>query len=261
MADRSPFADTAPYYRFRAPYPAACFDHVREVFGLDGESRVLDLGCGPGTLSIPFSRFVGEVVAVDPDAGMLAQGRADGADRPNIRWLHGRAEELSPSLGTFRVVTLGQSFHWMERDRVLTLLSTLVEDGGGLALINPGGRRPQESWEETANAVVTAFLGKRPRHPGANPQEPEHEPALRRSKHFSDFTVREFHSEIVRDIASIQGYLYSTSGAAKPLFGDRTAEFERALRDALLKLNPSGIFRERLETEVQIAPRIAVPAP
>ncbi len=255
--DRSPFAEAAPYYRYRAPYPPACFEHIRAAFGLDATCRVLDLGCGPGTLSIPLSRIAGEVVALDPDAGMLAQGEADAADRRNIRWLLGHAENLSPTLGTFRVVTMGQSFHWMERDRVLKALATIVEDGGGLALFNPGKRRPQESWEETANQVVTAFLGKRPRDPRANPQEPGHEPSLLRSKYFHHFEACEFQSEIVRDIPSILGNLYSSSGAAKSLFGTRVAEFERALTDALLKQNPSGVFHERLETEVMIVPKQA----
>jgi 2-polyprenyl-3-methyl-5-hydroxy-6-metoxy-1,4-benzoquinol methylase len=34
-----------------------------------------DLGCGPGTIAIPLSRTVAEVVAVDLDADMIAEGR------------------------------------------------------------------------------------------------------------------------------------------------------------------------------------------
>jgi ubiquinone/menaquinone biosynthesis C-methylase UbiE len=250
--ERSPFAEAAPYYRFRAPYPPACFDYVRDAFGLDGTHRALDLGCGPGTLSIPLSHIAGEVVAADPDPGMLAQGQADGAGRANIAWLQGRAEDLPPRLGTFRVVTMGQSFHWMDRDAVLNVLSGVVEDGGGLALFNPGKRRPQESWETAAATVVARFLGRRPRDPRANPQEPAHEPALLRSTHFFHYEAREFAGEIVRDIASIFGNLYSSSGAAKSLFGGRLGAFEDALHAALIKLNPSGVFHERLETEIMI---------
>ncbi len=34
-------------------------------------SRVLDLGCGPGTLSLPLSRLGAEVTALDISSGML----------------------------------------------------------------------------------------------------------------------------------------------------------------------------------------------
>jgi SAM-dependent methyltransferase len=256
----SPFEAAASYYdRFRAPYPPETFDHVVAAFGLGPGSRVLDLGCGPGTLAIPLSRRVAEVVAVDPDAGMLAEGQRLAAERDAgaIRWVHASAEAVCGELGDFDVVTMGQSFHWMRRDQVLEALGRVVRDGGGLAHIAPGRRRPQEGWEPIAAEVVTRYLGERPRHPGANPDEPENEPSLRRSAHFHTLTRREFPSSITRDFASIIGLIYSISSTAKPLFGDRADDFERELTAALLRANPSGVFESRIETEVLIVPKAA----
>ena len=204
----SPFAGTARYYHhFRAPYAQAAFDFIVEACDLSEGARALDLGCGPGTVAIPLSRTVAEVVAVDPDADMIAEGRrlAASRGRQNIQWLQSRAEDISPGVGPFRVTTIGQAFHWMDRDEVLRKLALLIADGGGLALVNPGKRRPQESWEPVANQIIAKFLGPRTRHPKSNPQEPEHEPALRRSEYFSEYTAREFPSTITRDINSIIG--------------------------------------------------------
>lgn len=251
----SPFADVAATYdRFRAPYPPEAFDYIRSIFSLHDGAYALDLGCGPGTIAIPLANAVAEVVAVDPDEGMLTEGERLAAEqgRRNIRWVRARAEEISADLGRFRIVTMGQSFHWMDRDLVLERISQLVEHDGGLALINPGKRRPQESWEGVANQVVARYLGHRGRHPGMS-SEPEHEPALRRSAHFFRFTAREFPSRIERDIASILGCVYSSSSAARRLFGNEVAEFELELSKSLLRLNPSGVFKESLETEVVIA--------
>ncbi len=124
---------------------------------------------------------------------MLAEGRrqAKTAGRGNIRWLHAPAESISPRLGRFKAAVMGQSFHWMDRDRVLETLSVLIEDGGGLAMVNPGRRRPQESWEPTAFEVVARFLGPTQRHPLANP-EPENEPAFRRSRGFAGLETRTY---------------------------------------------------------------------
>jgi hypothetical protein len=143
----------------------------------------------------------------------------------------------------------------MDRDEVLRKLTFLIEQGGGLALVNPGKRRPQESWEPTASRIIAKFLGPRTRHPKSKPQEPEHEPALRRSECFSKFTTREFLNTITRDIYSIIGCIYSISSSAKSLFGDNAKTFETELSEALLSLNPVGVFNEHIETEVVIVPK------
>jgi ubiquinone/menaquinone biosynthesis C-methylase UbiE len=258
--DASPFAGTAPYYdRFRAPYAQAAIDFIVERYSLSKGVRVLDLGCGPGTIAIPLSYTAGEVVAVDPDPDMIAEGQrlAASRGRQNIQWLRSRAEDIPLGAEPFRVTTIGQAFHWMDRGEVLRKLAILIADGGGLALVNAGKRRPQESWEPVADQIVAKFLGPRTRHPKSNPQEPEHEPALVRSECFSNFTAHEFPSTIARDINSIIGYVYSRSSSARPLFGDNAKAFEAELTKALLSLNPAGVFNERVETEVVIAPKIA----
>jgi hypothetical protein len=84
----------------------------------------------------------------------------------------GKAEDISVAIGPIRVTTIGQAFHWMSRDEVLQRLALLITDGGGLTLVNPGKRRPQESWEPIANQIVEEFLGPRTRHPKSHPQEP-----------------------------------------------------------------------------------------
>jgi ubiquinone/menaquinone biosynthesis C-methylase UbiE len=258
--DGSPFAGTARYYhRFRAPYAQEAFDFIVQAYDLSEGVRALDLGCGPGTIAIPLSYTVAEVVAVDPDADMIVEGRhlAASRGRQNIQWLQSRAEDISTGAGQFRVTTIGQAFHWMDRDEVLWKLAFLIADGGGLALVNPGKRRPQESWESVANQIVAKFLGPRTRHPKSNPQEPEHELALRRSEYFSKFAAHEFPSTITRDVNSIIGCVYSISSSARPLFGDNAKAFEAELSKALLSLSPAGVFNEHVETEIVIAPKRA----
>jgi ubiquinone/menaquinone biosynthesis C-methylase UbiE len=251
--DASPFAGTAPYYdRFRAPYAQTAIDFIVERYSLTNGVRALDLGCGPGTIAIPLSNTVGEVVAV-------AEGRrlAASRGRRNIQWLWSRAEDMPLGVEPFRVATIGHAFHWMDRDEVLRKLAILIADGGGLALVNAGKRRPQEDWEPIVDQIVAKFLGPRTRRPKSNPQEPEHESALVRSEYFSNFTAHEFPSTITRDINSIIGCVYSKSSSARPLFRDNAKAFEAELTKAMLNLNPTGVFNAQVETEVVIAPKRA----
>ena len=61
------FRGTAWHYaRFRPGCPDALLDLLVERFGLDGDGRLLDVGCGTGQLSLPLAGYVREVVGMDP---------------------------------------------------------------------------------------------------------------------------------------------------------------------------------------------------
>src|SRR5262245_3965122 len=138
--DRLLFEGTARYYaRYRPPYPAELFASLSSDFGLGDGGTILDLGCGTGQLALPLSRTGGTVWALDPDPDMIAEGvRAQAAgEHGNIRWVLGRGEDIaSMGLPAVRLCTMGASFHWMDRDLVLTALDGIIEPGGGLALVS-----------------------------------------------------------------------------------------------------------------------------
>ncbi|HEY2048405.1 MAG TPA: class I SAM-dependent methyltransferase [Caulobacteraceae bacterium] len=250
------FRGAAAFYdRFRAPYAEAAIEFAAKRLGLGHNSRIIDLGCGPGTLARRFAPRVAEVIAMDPDADMLAEGRrlATSEGTSNITWMQAGSAELGGLSGAFRGAVMGQSFHWMDRDQVLSDFHRLIEDGGGIALINPGRRRPQESWEPVAEEVVERYLGRRAPHPQKN-AEPHHEPALRRSS-FEITDDVEFASTITRDIPSIIGAVYSVSSSTQRLFGDRLGDFERDLEAALRRACPGGVFQKTIETGVIVAIR------
>lgn len=68
--------------------------------------RLLDCGCGPGSITVGFARFVapGEVVGVDVDANHIAMAKARAADIPNIRLEVASAYEIPFPDESFDVV-------------------------------------------------------------------------------------------------------------------------------------------------------------
>lgn len=257
MADL--FASTAHYYaRYRPGYPAGVFAQLRIAFGLDGTGRLLDLGCGTGEVARPLHTDFAEVVGVDRSPEMIteAQQQSRHAGITNIQWLCMPAEDISPQLGSFRLVTLGNSFHWMDQDAVLSTAYDLLEPGGGVAILgNPGGIWDgQAAWEQAVRAVLVRQLGSRRRTLAGTFRDEEgaEKAALARSR-FVNVTMGQYRWERPVDIDTILGELYSTSFANQALLGNQAAAFAAEVRQSLLALEPTGRFIQQLRTEYNFA--------
>ena len=187
-----------------------------------------------------------------------AKKRAEKSGVKNIRWELGRAEDISPDMGSFRLVTFGASFHWVEQDKVLPQIYEMLEPGGGLVIVSGSSsiwRNPEkEAWKDKCKEVIQRYLGEKRRAGNSCYVELKErfEDILSRSQ-FRSFEKWEHLSERKKTIDEIIGLLYTTSFARKDFFGDRLEEFERELERELLKLNPTGEFTEKVQTEALLA--------
>lgn len=138
-------------YDRRLPYPNEVFDVLLGLI-TDQPRRALDLGTGTGDLARPLARQLEWVDAVDLSPAMIARGRAlpDG-DRPNLRWLVGRAEEveLTPP---YALITAGESLHWMDWEVLLPRLKPLLSAHAYLAMVY---RRERDTpWQPELDALI-----------------------------------------------------------------------------------------------------------
>ena len=102
--DDSVFHGTAAYYRTgRYPYAPGLAEALTTRLGLDGSGRLLDAGCGPGTVALAFARLFEAVVGLDPDPDMIAEATRAAAEAgvSHASWVRARAESLPDALGTF----------------------------------------------------------------------------------------------------------------------------------------------------------------
>ena len=255
----SRFRSAGPYYvRFRPRYPSSLIAALAQSCRLDGSGRLLDLGCGPGFLAIALAPHVAEAVAMDPEPEMLAlAAEAAAAAGVALTLVGGGSGDLGPALGRFRLVTMGRSFHWMERDATLAALDALVCDGGAVAVLGEQHVEPPEgdwrtAWKAVARKWTGAAGGSRPRRddPGWLP----HEAVLRRSA-FSQVERLAVAEERATDLEALVGRAYSMSASTPAALGDRRAAFEADLRQALMPFLRQGTIRESVEFEALLARR------
>ncbi len=256
------FRSTAWYYaRYRSEYPAEVFAFLAQRLRLDGTQQALDLGCGTGHVALPLAAHVADVIAVDPEAAMLDEGRQLAAERgvANVHWRRGDSFGLTElALPPLDLCTMGASFHWMDRPKVLEVLDGLVRPDGGVAVISGGapGAGTKPAWDAVIAEVRMRWLGPTRRAGSGSYSHPteRHEDVLRASP-FSALETWNCTRDLTRDLDSVVLAQFSYSYSAPALLGDDRGAFEADLREALRAFNPSGTFTESVRTEVLLATR------
>jgi SAM-dependent methyltransferase len=235
MGER-PFRSTVPFYVSHRPrYPEELIRLLADTAGLTAQSRVLDLGTGPGHVAIPLARYVGEVVAVDVEPEMLA-ALAEAAPA-NVRPVEARAEDIDASWGPFDLVTAGRSFHWFDEAVVMPRLAKVTP---ALALLGDHGAGAQGK----AVAIARELLGDEPKERRWRFVE-----LLERSP-FSQVTQLSVDVERTWTHDDLLRLAYSTSVASVERLGDRREEFERRVRTEL-----PPVSRDRVSVDALVGRR------
>lgn len=115
---------------------------------LQPSQRVLDVGCGTGSLAVLIKqRYPGvEVVGLDPDENAIARAKRK-AQRAGVRiqFDTGFSDPLPYPAGSFDRVFSSFMFHHLDRDvkaKTLREIRRVLNDGGGLHLLDFAGPAP-----------------------------------------------------------------------------------------------------------------------
>lgn len=256
--DSSLFDGAAGYYRRgRIPYAEGLAGSLAEVLGLDGRGRLLDVGCGPGVIALRLAHLFDHVIGLDPDADMLDEARRAAGQRgsTNVSWVRLRAEELPAGMGTFRVITFAQSFHWMDRPKVASAVGSMLEPGGAVVQIDPGrdgiaaGHAPTGPYPAAPFAAIDslrrAYLGPdRRAGQGFRNTSPSGEDEIFQAAGFLPETCVSVADDRILDRSTddLVAWVFSASSTAPHLFGEGLRQFEADLREVLVDASPSGHF-------------------
>jgi SAM-dependent methyltransferase len=270
--DPTIYLGCAVHYRSgRPPYSPQLERFFAEELGPDTTARLLDVGCGPGILTVRLAPLFAQAVGLDPDAEMLAEGRRAAHERglSNIRWVKALAEDLPAAApGPFRLVTFGQSLHWTDELAVAEAVYDMLEPGGMLALVgNTVEGRPRPPWAGTPipHAEITATLE---RYLGPSKRAGQGHATVRHHR-LEDVLVRTRFGppqwaflpgvpDLLRDTESVLSGYFSFSWAAPHLFGEQAPAFADEIRALLASRSPQGLFWDWPgDTEIVFARRAA----
>ncbi|TNH22417.1 class I SAM-dependent methyltransferase [Micromonospora orduensis] len=259
--DETLYAGSASHYSVgRWDYPPELAEAVDTALDLDGTGRLLDVGCGPGSLTLLLAPLFEAAVGIDADRDMLAeaQRRAGDVGVTNVEWRHLRAEDLPADLGTFRVVTFAQSFHWMDRPLVARRVRDMLAPDAAWVHVGATTHQgvagddalpyPRPPWRRI-DELVASYLGPIRRAgqgwlPGGTAGGEEE---VMRAAGFTGPTRITVEQGMVveRPVDEVASAVFSLSSSAPHLFADRLPAFEADLRSLLTAAARDGLFAER----------------
>jgi SAM-dependent methyltransferase len=255
--DPTIYEGVAPHYRRgRPPYSPQLEAVLTQELDLDGRGRLLDIGCGPGILTVRLAHLFDEAVGLDPDREMVAEARRAADERriTNAHWVNAVAEALpGVAPGPYRLVTFGQSFHWTQQARVAEVVRDMLEAGGAVALIGhavegrpvPPSPGPPPIPHQEIMALVERYLGSTKRAgQGLAPGGGERFEDILLDSGFAsvETTFVPGVTDLVRDAESVLAGYFSFSFSAPRLFGDRIDDFAADVRELLALRSSSGLF-------------------
>lgn len=112
---------------------------MRAFIGARAEDDLLDIACGPGSLTLDLAPHVRSATGLDITPAMLDQARAAQAERgiANARFVEGDAAALPFADASFDVVTSSAAFHHFEApEKVLSEMVRACRPGGRVVIVD-----------------------------------------------------------------------------------------------------------------------------
>jgi SAM-dependent methyltransferase len=133
---KSRFSDRVEdYERGRPGYPEELYDVLLGWAGATFTSILLDLGAGTGLSCAPLVRRGLHVVAVEPNAEMLAAAQRRLGGEPNFEARAGSAEQTGLDDASVDLVLAAQAFHWFDPAATRAELARVLRPPRRVALV------------------------------------------------------------------------------------------------------------------------------
>ena len=145
-ANRASWYDSVAeaYDRTRPRYPAKILAQMQSKAQLQPDKSVLEIGAGPGIVSIELAKFGADLVCIEPSLSACELARRKYAAYPNVEFINSTFEDWS-SDRKFDAVVAATSFHLISPEVRNAKTAAVLKDNGLLILL--WNTPPQPSYE------------------------------------------------------------------------------------------------------------------
>ncbi len=127
------YTSLADAYLKRPDYADAAVDAMLLIADLEKGGRVCDVGAGVAHLTLMLAKRGLNIVAVEPNDAMRANGIKRTEKFADVRWYEGTGEATGQMAQSFDMVTFGSSFNVCDRQQALKETARILKPDGWFA--------------------------------------------------------------------------------------------------------------------------------
>ncbi len=123
------------YNQVRPRYPQGLIEQVVEIAQLSTNSKILELGCGPGTATIAFAQLGCSMTCLEPNPDFFRLAEHNCQPYSNVKIENTFFEEWQLKPFEFDAVLAATSFHWISPEIGYPKVANALKDSGYLILL------------------------------------------------------------------------------------------------------------------------------
>ena len=143
----SPAAEA--YDQVRPRYPQDLIRQVIDIVQLSSDSKILEIGCGPGTATVGFTELGSSILCLEPNPDFYQLAQRNFQQYPQIKIQNLSFEEWTLETEKFDAVLAATSFHWIPSDVGYPKAAQALRKNGYLILL--WNKQLQPSYEVYQN--------------------------------------------------------------------------------------------------------------
>ncbi|MBD2534055.1 class I SAM-dependent methyltransferase [Nostoc flagelliforme FACHB-838] len=151
----SPAAEA--YNRARPRYPQQLIKQVVEVAQLFSESKILEVGCGPGTATTSFAQLGYSMKCLEPNPDFLKLAQQNCQTYPDVEIQNTSFEEWKLEVGQFDAVLAASSFHWISPEIGYAKAASALKDNRYLILLWNKELQPRYEVYQSLSEIYQAY--------------------------------------------------------------------------------------------------------
>lgn len=127
------YTTLADAYLKRPDYADVAIDAMLSISAVGKGDMICDVGAGVAHLSLMLAARGMDVVAIEPNDAMRANGIKRTEKLTNVRWHEGAGEATGQAIQSFDMVTFGSSFNVCDRQEALKETARILKSRGWFA--------------------------------------------------------------------------------------------------------------------------------